>query len=67
MTMFFDYVSVAARLGVSAQVLSQLERIFSTEFPDDKMMAELHLLRAVLSLERGDTTIDEILNQTVTS
>ena len=67
MTIFFDYVSVANRLGIPAKVLEQLQKVFCAEFPDDKMMAELHLLRAVLSIERGDTTIDEILNQTVTS
>jgi hypothetical protein len=33
----------------------------------DDMMAELHLLRAVLSIARRDTTIEEILSQTVTS
>jgi hypothetical protein len=27
------------------------------------MMAELHILRAILSAERGDTTLEEILRQ----
>ena len=65
--MFFDYVSAANRAGIPRQVLEQLREFFYTEFPDDEMMAELHLLRAVLSLERRDTTIDEILSQKVTS
>jgi hypothetical protein len=67
MTMLFDYVSVAGRVGIPPKVLEQLREVFSAEFPEDEMMAELHLLRAVLSIERGDTTIDEILSQTVTS
>jgi hypothetical protein len=67
MKMFFDYVSAADRAGITRQMLEQLRKVFYAEFPDDEMMAELHLLRAVLSIERRDTTIDEILSQTVTS
>jgi hypothetical protein len=67
MKMFFDYVSAANRAGIPRQALEKLREYFHAEFPDDEMMAELHLLRAVLSIERRDTTIDDILSQTVTS
>ena len=31
------------------------------EFPQDDMMFELYMLRAIHAVERGDATIDEIL------
>ena len=33
------------------------------EFPDDEMMAELHILRAVLAVERGEVSLDDILRK----
>jgi hypothetical protein len=44
----------------------QLCGLSRAEFPSDEMMAELHILRAILSIERGDTTLEEILRQEVT-
>jgi hypothetical protein len=31
------------------------------EFPSDEMMVELHVLRTILAVERGDVTMEEIL------
>ena len=36
---------------------------FFREFPDDEMMADLHILRAVLAVERGDVTLEQMLRQ----
>ena len=63
--MFFDYVSAAKRIGIPQEKVDQLCCLFRAEFPSDEMMAELHILRAIMSIERGDTTLDEILTQKV--
>jgi hypothetical protein len=61
--MLFDYVTAAERVGISAEDLERLTVLMRAEFPSDEMMAELHILRAILSVERGDATLDEILRQ----
>jgi len=61
--MLFDYVAAAERVGISAKDLARLIAMMRAEFPSDEMMAELHILRAVLSVERGDVTLEEILRQ----
>jgi hypothetical protein len=63
--MLFDYLTAARRAGIPQEKLDQLCALFRTEFPADEMMAELHILRAVLSVERGDVTLEEILRQQV--
>lgn len=63
--MIFDYEAAAKRAGISQDELEKLCTLFRTEFPGDEMMAELHVLRAISSIERGDTTLDEILSQPV--
>jgi hypothetical protein len=30
------------------------------EFPSDEMMVELHVLRTILAVERGDVTLPEV-------
>ena len=63
--MIFDYVEAARRAGILPEKLDHLCGQIRAEFPDDEMMAELHILLCVLSIERGDTTVDEILSQKV--
>lgn len=63
--MIFDYVTAASRAGIREDKLERLREFFHAEFPSDEMMAELHILRAVLSVERGDTTVEEILSRSV--
>lgn len=64
--MLFDYLSAARRAGIPQEKLDQLCAFFRAEFPSDEMMAELHILRAILSVEHGVATLDEILRQEVT-
>lgn len=61
--MIFDYVTAAKRAGIPPDKLDRLCAIVRQEFPSDEMMAELHILRAVLAIERGGTTLDQILEQ----
>ena len=65
--MLFDYLAAAKRAGIRQDKLERLCALVRAEFPSDEMMAELHILRAVLSVERGDATLDEILAQKVTN
>jgi hypothetical protein len=58
---FFDYQGPAKRVAIPEEKLERLERQIREEFPHDEMMFELHMLRAILAVERGDATIDEIL------
>ena len=46
---YFDYESVARKKHVSKTVLKRIEREAKAEFPNDRMMYELHVLRAVKS------------------
>ncbi len=63
--MFFDFSDAAKRVGLSRERVEQLVGRFQAEFPGDEMMVELHTLRAILSIERGEVTLDEILRQEV--
>jgi len=59
--MFFDYQSPAKRAAIPKEKLERLSRHIRDEFLYDDMMFELHMLRAIHEVERGDATIDEIL------
>ena len=43
----FDYQSLSKELKISEEVLAQFVKEAQDEFPDDKMMAELHIIRAL--------------------
>jgi len=63
--MMFDYASAARRVGIPEDKLERLVALARAEFPDDETMAELHVLRAILAVERGDASLEEILRQEV--
>jgi len=46
---YFDYKKVAREMGMSIAVLKKIQKQVKKEFPTDKMMYELHVLRAVKS------------------
>ena len=46
---YFDYMQVARKMRIPDSVLKKIEREVKKEFPSDKMMYELHVLRAVRS------------------
>ena len=43
----FDYRSIAEARGIPHDVLSAIEEDARAEFPQDSMLMELHILRAV--------------------
>jgi hypothetical protein len=59
--MVFDYRSAADRVGIQPEDLVRLTTMARAEFPSDEMMVELHVLRTILAVERGDVTMEEIL------
>jgi len=46
---YFDYQKVAKEMKLPHSLLKAIERDVKKEFPSDKMMYELHVLRAVKS------------------
>jgi len=46
---YFDYKRVAKEMGIRDSIVKKIEREVRKEFPADKMMYELHVLRAVRS------------------
>ena len=63
--MIFDYKTAAARAGIPSAKLDRLTALMRAEFPDDETMAELHVLRAILAVEQGAASLEEILGQEV--
>jgi len=46
---YFDYKKVAKEMKVPDSTLKRIEKEVREEFPKDKMMYELHVLRALKS------------------
>jgi hypothetical protein len=46
---YFDYRRIAKNMGIRDSIVKKIEREVKKEFPSDKMMYELHVLRAVRS------------------
>jgi hypothetical protein len=46
---YFDYRKVAKEMNVPNIILKKIEKEVKDEFPKDKMMYELHVLRALRS------------------
>jgi len=46
---FFDYKSLARKMRVPSSKIKQIEKEVKEEFPSDKMLYELHVLRALKS------------------
>jgi hypothetical protein len=59
--MVFDYVVAAKRAGIGPEGLEWLVALTRAEFPRDEMMVELHVLRTLQAVERGDVSLSEVL------
>jgi len=46
---YFDYEKVARDMKLPSSILKKIEDEVRAEFPKDKMMYELHVLRAIRS------------------
>lgn len=50
--MFFDTEKKAREPGIQPEVYQKLKEEVKSEFPNDEMMFELHLLRALMEYSR---------------
>jgi len=50
--MYFETRKKARDLGIDSRVYEQIKKEVKKEFPNDKMMFELHLLRALMEYSR---------------
>ncbi len=50
--MFFDIEKKARELGIRSEMYQKLKEEVKNEFPNDEMMFELHLLRALMEYSR---------------
>ncbi|MBA4416402.1 MAG: hypothetical protein C0392_00610 [Syntrophus sp. (in: bacteria)] len=46
---YFDYQKVAGEMEIPDVLMKQIEKEIKKEFPNDRMMYELHVLRALRS------------------
>ena len=46
---YFDYYKVASEIGITQDIIIKVEKDVKKEFPDDKMMYELYVLRTLKS------------------
>ena len=46
---FFDYRKLAKRMKVPNRIVEKIEKEVKKEFPSDRMLYELHVLRALKS------------------
>ncbi len=46
---YFDYYKVVEEMAIPKDIVMKVENDVKNEFPDDKMMYELHVLRALKS------------------
>ena len=46
---FFDYQRLAKKMKVPNKIVEKIEQEVKKEFPSDKMLYELHVLRALKS------------------
>lgn len=51
--------------GVGADVIAKLEAMVRKEFPDDPAMAELHLLRILMAINKRWVTPEAALSEPV--
>jgi hypothetical protein len=61
MSPLFDYWSLAARLGVRAEELGELERLVGGQYGRDEMLAELRMVRTLRAVEAGTLTLAEAI------
>jgi len=62
---FFDAKKTAREAGITPKQYAKLARLIRKEFPRNKMLYELHLLRACMAVKDGHVRIDDALKEDV--
>jgi hypothetical protein len=60
--MMFDYQSLGKDLAVPAEIMQKLEKEAINEFPFDKMLMEIHVLRAMKAYAKSNMRLAAIEN-----
>ena len=58
---YFDYQSVANEAGITPAQLAQITERIQRDYPEDRMLYELHVLRACLALRDRLVTVEQVL------
>ncbi|MCI0628420.1 MAG: hypothetical protein L0387_43340 [Acidobacteria bacterium] len=58
---YFDYESVALAANIAPETLEEIRALVRSDFAEDEMMCELHILRACMAIQSGLVTAEEIL------
>jgi len=61
---YFDYLSVAQECGLTPDQVAALEAIERREFPEDRMMFELHMLRLIEQIRAGHLKLQDVISAT---
>jgi len=59
----FDYQQSARRIGMTESQLGRLCNLVRADYPNDNMMFELHVLRAILAVESGRASLAQVLKE----
>jgi len=57
---YFDYPSAARDAGMTDDQLRLIEKLFRSEYPNDQMLFELHVVRACLSIKAGRMDLEAV-------
>jgi len=58
---YFNYEKTAYEARIPTEALRELYNRIRQEFPDDEMIAELHIVRACMAIRDGFITLEEAL------
>lgn len=59
---YFDYMRVANDAEIRDVDLREIEKLTRTDYPNDRMMFELRMLRTCEAIRSGDATVADALN-----
>ncbi len=59
---YFDYEQTANEAGISELDLQSIIQAMCSEFPDDDMMRELHVLRVCIAVRDGRVALNDVLD-----
>jgi hypothetical protein len=60
---YFDYEKIALEADLSTDHLAQICQHVRSEFPQDEMLYELHVLRICMSLRDGWVSLADLLQE----
>ncbi len=59
---YFDYETMAHEAGVSEKELEEIKQLVHSDYPNDEMMFELHVLRICIAIKEGWIKLENVLS-----